>query len=393
MTRRPRPFDPKPGQPGAAITYTVSTPDGPVERTGIVWSDGPMPSSVWVTPDDAPGTAVAVKIPTKLRAERDGARPTALPTHGAYGEQWQADTLYQCNRARTYPQAYRMWHRGQGRAYDVRAGYTHGTRFIAADRNYWHQTWHLDQDCTHAATGAPATPGSPDTGQAATSSGAIVAALLGRHHHFDPVHPGDLCPVCVLTPAPSPSLPPSSRQEVPAMTGPTYHLDYYATRDDATYSYGEALDSRDITADDDSDAAYFRVKADAQDPDLFPEGATTATLWSSEPGGGMPVAIYPVYPDPAPTSTPTAVPATTGAGDGGDPGVTDLAELAAYLNDCAGHAESLTERARRLQEIASSDLALTPRLRDAIGEAENICALAASAVAELPAALRADLDV
>ncbi|TQS43733.1 hypothetical protein [Cryptosporangium phraense] len=71
----------------------------------------------------------------------------------------------------------------------------------------------------------------------------------------------------------------------------------------------------------------------------------------------------------------------------------DMQELAAYLDTGVEEAEALSERARRLEEIADSDLRLTPRLKTAISEAAGACKLAAEAVGELPGTLRSDLDV
>lgn len=71
----------------------------------------------------------------------------------------------------------------------------------------------------------------------------------------------------------------------------------------------------------------------------------------------------------------------------------DMQELAHYLDTGVEEAEALSERARRLEEIADSDLRLTPRLKTAISEAAGACKLAAEAVGELPGTLRSDLDV
>jgi hypothetical protein len=76
---------------------------------------------------------------------------------------------------------------------------------------------------------------------------------------------------------------------------------------------------------------------------------------------------------------------------GGTPA--DLPELAAYLDSGAGAAEALSVRGQRLDVFANSRLRLTPRLRDAIADASDACALAADAVSALPGTLRADLDV
>lgn len=53
----PKPFDPKPLTPGAAIRWSHTTVDGATTyRTGIVWSLAPLQRSganaVWVTPDE-----------------------------------------------------------------------------------------------------------------------------------------------------------------------------------------------------------------------------------------------------------------------------------------------------------------------------------------------------
>jgi hypothetical protein len=56
-TRR-RDWTPGPLDPGQRVTYSVHAE----WRTGVVWSKGPVPSSLWVLPDDAPADAVAVKV-------------------------------------------------------------------------------------------------------------------------------------------------------------------------------------------------------------------------------------------------------------------------------------------------------------------------------------------
>ncbi len=73
--------------------------------------------------------------------------------------------------------------------------------------------------------------------------------------------------------------------------------------------------------------------------------------------------------------------------------VNDFFELATFLDDGVEEAERLNDRAKKLQEIADSDLRLTPRLREDIAEASQACGLAADAVGELPSTLRKDLDV
>lgn len=52
-----KPFEPKPWGVGAVVEY-----EG---RQGVVWSPGPAPASVWV--QEADGSMVAVKRPTKAR--------------------------------------------------------------------------------------------------------------------------------------------------------------------------------------------------------------------------------------------------------------------------------------------------------------------------------------
>src|ERR1051325_8368907 len=51
---RYKPFNPKPGTPGARIEWQHSTVSGvpPVTRQGIVWSLAPKPG-LWVSPDES----------------------------------------------------------------------------------------------------------------------------------------------------------------------------------------------------------------------------------------------------------------------------------------------------------------------------------------------------
>lgn len=58
-----RAYVPKPLDPGQRVTWERKT--GPGERetcSGVVWSAGPVPSSLWVQPDGMPGEVVAVKV-------------------------------------------------------------------------------------------------------------------------------------------------------------------------------------------------------------------------------------------------------------------------------------------------------------------------------------------
>lgn len=57
MPRQPKPFDPKPFKPGAALTWSHVFPDGSeVQRTGTVWSEAPTVPGYgkpcWVIPDE-----------------------------------------------------------------------------------------------------------------------------------------------------------------------------------------------------------------------------------------------------------------------------------------------------------------------------------------------------
>lgn len=80
---------------GDRIEYQ-ETGDGDYRvRTGEVWSDGPVPSSVWVIPDGGP-CAVAVRVPTRAQEQR-GDRPRAMPEYPAA---WQRDTVRRCDNVR-----------------------------------------------------------------------------------------------------------------------------------------------------------------------------------------------------------------------------------------------------------------------------------------------------
>lgn len=63
MARTPKPYAPKPTDPGQPLAWGT--------RTGVIWSAGPFPASAWVMPDDAPGELVAVKLSSKSSPARD----------------------------------------------------------------------------------------------------------------------------------------------------------------------------------------------------------------------------------------------------------------------------------------------------------------------------------
>src|SRR5262245_50002277 len=61
---------PKRLAPGSPIAWEREIAPGEVETcTGVIWSDGPVASSYWVIPDDAPAHPVAVKLPGKRMQE------------------------------------------------------------------------------------------------------------------------------------------------------------------------------------------------------------------------------------------------------------------------------------------------------------------------------------
>lgn len=70
MPRTPKLFQPKAGEPGSRIEYTVWQAGNELTRTGIVWADGPLASSRWVQPDHDPTNQVLVRVRRGKPAEQ-----------------------------------------------------------------------------------------------------------------------------------------------------------------------------------------------------------------------------------------------------------------------------------------------------------------------------------
>ncbi len=84
----------KPTDPGGRLTYLERIGGTDVEKVGTVWSEGPVPNSRWVLSDDEPDRIVCVKLPTKLRAERDKRRPEVI---GDCSLRRQHDVIRRCD--------------------------------------------------------------------------------------------------------------------------------------------------------------------------------------------------------------------------------------------------------------------------------------------------------
>jgi hypothetical protein len=153
-------FTPKPGAPGARLEFVERRDDTTATRTGVVWSDGPVASTVWVQPDDDPTNQVPVKLPTARRTDR-GDKPEVIT---GYPATWQRDVVRRCDAVR-------------------RAGHVFGV----ADRTDYvgHRdgrpteraqvvSWHIDPECPSAA-------GREAYDRAAWTVNEVVAILLGRY--------------------------------------------------------------------------------------------------------------------------------------------------------------------------------------------------------------------
>ncbi len=83
-----RAYAPKSADPGQRITWTRSAGYATTEtRTGIIWSTGALPMSVWAQPDDGSGMALVM-----LRS---------MTEHPAYPPSWQRDTITRCQHLAT----------------------------------------------------------------------------------------------------------------------------------------------------------------------------------------------------------------------------------------------------------------------------------------------------
>lgn len=149
---------------GRRITWDAP---GGVTRSGVIWSEGPVPASLWVIPDSAPGTCAAVKLPSPKHPS-----PRELPK---YGPAWQRDA-----RRR------------------IAAVLTHGALYATVEGT--ERVWWSDDPVAvllcHADPGCPAAAGRerrpPKAGPAELDLPKVVAILSQPGGST-----GALCPVCI----------------------------------------------------------------------------------------------------------------------------------------------------------------------------------------------------
>jgi hypothetical protein len=186
-TRR-REYQPKPLDPGQPVSWTRATPghwtgeqwgDGEwvpgatTERTGVIWSAGPHPRGLWVTPDDAPDYPVQVTMPTPKRAEQGAVPGETMTAEAARLATQRAENVRQ---------------RG---VYSV----VQDTRPVrgswpARTENVYR--WHADPDCPDAA-GKDRAAGSDPFGR--YSARGVLAMLTGETTEGN--SPSWLCRRCV----------------------------------------------------------------------------------------------------------------------------------------------------------------------------------------------------
>lgn len=148
----------KPNQPGDRIEFVERCDGDTLTRTGIVWSDGPAPSTLWVQPDNDPANQVAVKL-------HRGQQPEAMP---GFPASWQRDAIRRCDNIRRF-----------GRVFGVIDSVGHGGVTAAS--------WHVDQDCLSAMGKMPYEQEGPTVRE-------VVDILLGRYQFRSTAH---LCLRCV----------------------------------------------------------------------------------------------------------------------------------------------------------------------------------------------------
>jgi len=191
MWRAPsrRDYRPKPLDPGQTITWTKEIPGrwtGPtwgqgtwipgkvVTRTGTIWADGPLPSSVWVQADDVNET-VAVKMPTPKMVQR-GHVPAEMPS---YGPTWQRDALRRANHVAALGAVFAVVN-------EVRESYRHGYRRGTEET----MLWHCDRECPDAAGKEPR----PDHLGYGYTVKTVIDGLIGR---TQPQSDGAWCRRCI----------------------------------------------------------------------------------------------------------------------------------------------------------------------------------------------------
>lgn len=148
-----REYRPKPLDPGQPVQWQHEIPGrwtGPswgsgewipgerVTRTGTVWSAGPVPSSLWVIPDDS-REPVAVKLPSP----RDRERGCGLASIASYPASWARDAVRRAENVRRHGSIFAVI----DRSYETWTGYTYSQR-----REIRHElSWHCDPSCPDAA--------------------------------------------------------------------------------------------------------------------------------------------------------------------------------------------------------------------------------------------------
>jgi hypothetical protein len=196
LSSRRREYRPKPFDPGQPITWTRTTgghwteppspvniygqrehgiwvPPETVERTGTIWSAGPVPSSLWVVPDDAAGTAVAVHLGTK--------REPGPHELSFWPVTWQHDALRRAEHVRACGSIYAA-------VDDVREVTGYRGRPARTEETL---TYHADPSCPDAA-GKDRRPGMD--GYLGYTVDTVVDILTGRG---SPASPPPFCQRCI----------------------------------------------------------------------------------------------------------------------------------------------------------------------------------------------------
>lgn len=151
-----RAYAPKPLDPGQRVQWTRETAPGERETcAGVVWSAGPVPSSLWVQPDGRPGDVVAVKV--------RGGELSQLPQYPAG---WARDAIRRAENLRRH-----------GSLYATVEQVTETWSWSYTRREtYRTLSWHCDAGCPEAAGKER------DDRQPACSVREAVAILIGETH-------------------------------------------------------------------------------------------------------------------------------------------------------------------------------------------------------------------
>lgn len=137
-----REYKPKSDSPGQRFSWTRTTggcwsgghfePSASQTREGTIWSAGPEANSLWVVPDDAPGDAVAVKLPSAKYAAK-GHQPAEMP---GYCPTWQRDTLRRVEHLRASD--------GVFAEFETRTRYVYGKGQVEYEDT---GAYHCDREC------------------------------------------------------------------------------------------------------------------------------------------------------------------------------------------------------------------------------------------------------